>query len=1263
MSRAFNQATPVLHSRFRLCLIVVVLAGLGTFVGRTQGNAYAAGPPEGEPVFVAGVISSRIECLSVGSKVLPNAEVCPSAGLVALKWQGEPGRARLVLTTSGASAAHSILVNGKLAARAPLSMMPPPLPEAGSLRPPVDDPGLIRHAEPVDVYYLTIPVELVVQGENRIEITTDAAPILVVDGDSWWARDVRLELFGRADQPGLIAVPVDSGPGAQIRTGDVSLSAVRAIARFTNVYDGSSQEAAIQVPDGYRNDQATPLVVYVHGRSGVMSVGIDQLGEATNAKGWLLASPQLHGSWDPPPECDVYPNECNWEDQVLAGTTGPGAEPKPGAYAYASLNSQYDIIGTVRYVIEHYNVALDRIYLYGVSMGGQTAVVTAAKYPHLFATTLETMGPTDAALWHDEQIPVIGLHSPDLRAMRKECHVEGVLKYPDQNPFCYQQRSGLYFARNYVVLPGARPPISITHSTADALVQVHHARDLRDAIHGFGPTQPALIYEDQVVGPTCPPYYHCYSPEPMASLDYYEPHRLNHSPTHIQIASDQSKSYYWLNLIQSGSAHWSYVEANAQTERASLVIDAQDTEALSLGVNLGTAPIAVSELGDSFVQPGLGFPATTYLVRGTILDGLREYSLGYLEIELAAGSSAVTISAIEVTLSAEPAVVVANPQGSTEVSVQVQDALGNAVPDGTPVSLGTNWGVFENGQATQFVLTAGGRASALLTLEAGSDLAQVTATCGMATGSLDVALETEPGVDTATPTPTSTPSPTWIPTATPVPGTSTVREMRHEGDLSEYVRLVGGGSLSRSVAAALGGTGGGLAVRIDDLFVHYGEVGFSPLAAPAYRYRFYLDPNGLEMVNWKNFVLARMRSGATERQWFVLRYRNGSYDLRLVVRDDGGTVHYAAYREIANAEHYIEVLVRHSSHALSRDGLVAWSVDGVPVGQIDGLDLDDADKRPNNWQLGAVLGVDAGTLGTFYLDEALLREGESEIGPVGSGPVPDPTATFTPTPTATSTLVPTPTATWTLVPTPTADATPTWTPTATPTPTIVFTPTATPTPEPGSMAILEIRHEANLLEYNRLVGSGGLSQGAAAALAGTTGGLAVTIDDQSARYGEAQFASLVAPAYRYRFYLDPNGLEMADWKNFIIAQVRANSIPRQWIVLRFRQGFYELRLVVRDDSGTVRYSGYHVISDAEHSVEVLVRHASDAGAEDGLAALLVDGVQVVQFSELDLYDLDKRPNNMQFGAVAGVDAGTLGTLYLDEWILREGESEIGAVLR
>jgi dienelactone hydrolase len=629
-----------------------------------------------------------------------------------LDWQGEIAHARLVLRAIGADAAHTILVNGRPAAQAPVY--------------PGAEPGTDK-----EYIYLRIPPEVVLPGDNLIELTDDGMP-----GDHWMAMNVRIEVFGHPGGPGLAPVPLDPALISTTKAAatDAAIMATRMVVQFTNDYDGSTQEAEIQVPDGYSSGTSTPLVVYAHGRSGVMSEGIDMLGSAANTKGWLLASPQMHGRWVVPPECYVYPNNCTYDDKILAGTTGPNSDPKPGAYAYASIESQYDLVGTVRYMIQHYDVKLDQIYLVGYSMGGQTAAITGAKFPHLFAAALDNKGPTGAEVWYDEQVALYGTSgATTLRAMRKECHISGDPKAPPDNPFCYEQRSGLNYARNWIHVP-----LSMTHSVDDTLVPVHHSRDLRDAINGYGPDLVVSLYEDTVVGPSCPPYYHCFEPGPAAVLDFLEPYVLDSQPAHISVASDQSKPYYWLNLVQSGGVHWSYVEATAQPAQEAVMVTVQDDQPLSLGFNLGATPLPLDEVGGAILQPGLGFPATTYLIQGAGYNELRDYTSGYLNVDLVStGQSVFTISAITMTLSANPPTV-SDPQTGTAISVVAQDGTGNHVPDGTAIVLSTTQGTFPNGNATYSVFTVGGQATATLAVGPGDTLAELTATLSQVTTSLSI---------------------------------------------------------------------------------------------------------------------------------------------------------------------------------------------------------------------------------------------------------------------------------------------------------------------------------------------------------------------------------------------------------------------------------------------------------------------------------------------------------------------------------------------
>jgi hypothetical protein len=272
-----------------------------------------------------------------------------------------------------------------------------------------------------------------------------------------------------------------------------------------------------------------------------------------------------------------------------------------------------------------------------------------------------------------------------------------------------------------------------------------------------------------------------------------------------------------------------------------------------------------------------------------------------------------------------------------------------------------------------------------------------------------------------------------------------------------------------------------------------------------------------------------------------------------------------------------------------------------------------------------------------------------------------PTPTYTPAPpTPTYTPAP-PTPTHTPAPpTPTiVPPTPTHTP-APPTPTNTPAPTPTPTnlPVPGSL--VNLRHETDLSEYDSLVADGGdLSQSASAALAGTAGGLQLTVDDTSAIYGTKTFDRLVGRAYRFRHYVDPNGLVMPNGAQVSLAQMRTH---RNILITRLRyfttEG-YQLYVRYVDDNGIWRSTSLVPISDGEHSIEVLVEHASSAMANDGQISCWVDGVLRDRDSGLDLYDLYKRPYQLRMGAPWVSSASINGTLYLDEYVLRADDLEIG----
>ncbi|MCK6629314.1 MAG: prolyl oligopeptidase family serine peptidase [Anaerolineae bacterium] len=557
--------------------------------------AQASGPAQPPGNSIVGVASNALECLAVG----PNTPA-PASGVVNLTWQGEAESARLIVQVAGAEAAHTIKINGQAVAQVPVH------------------PGgqLCSDGEDTESFYLDVPLDVLVQGDNSIEITHDA-----LAGDSWSAAYVRLEVQGR------FVVNMPGSPG-QIGSADISTLATPFTINITNSYDGSSQQARVQIPDSYNAGVATPLLVAIHPRSSDMFFGEDKFGAAANTKGWLLASPELHGSWP-------------------GDLANPIPDP-PGKYSYASLEGQYDIVATVKYMLQNYNVDRDRIYIVGYSMGAQMATLMAAKYPDVFAALFDNKGPTDWVDWYNESV-ALGNQGFHTGWMRRECYqvINNVntLRNPTQNPFCYQRRSSLNYASNYVRKLNfasiySRMPISLTHTVSDALVQIHHSRDLRDAINSYNPSLLVSLFEENSGDPAIDggsPFFHDYEPDPTTVLNFLEPFTLDNNPTSLDLTSDESKSFYWLRIVKSNAEQFSRVKVNVVGQTVTAVIS--DTTTTQLGFNLGSGSIT-----EIIPQPGLGLPTGVYEVQGGGNNVDVSYNTGYLTVNVSSTTTPYTVT-------------------------------------------------------------------------------------------------------------------------------------------------------------------------------------------------------------------------------------------------------------------------------------------------------------------------------------------------------------------------------------------------------------------------------------------------------------------------------------------------------------------------------------------------------------------------------------------------------------------------------------------
>lgn len=169
-----------------------------------------------------------------------------------------------------------------------------------------------------------------------------------------------------------------------------------------------------------------------------------------------------------------------------------------------------------------------------------------------------------------------------------------------------------------------------------------------------------------------------------------------------------------------------------------------------------------------------------------------------------------------------------------------------------------------------------------------------------------------------------------------------------------------------------------------------------------------------------------------------------------------------------------------------------------------------------------------------------------------------------------------------------------------------------------------------------------MSVSPSAALAGTQG-IQVLINDTTSMYVTDERPSS-EPRYRARFYFDPNSLMMTDGDSHPV-MTGYDALAVFHVDLRLSGGNYQLRLRQYNDADVLQSTNWATISDAPHVIEIEWWAANGIGANNGGVTLWIDGVQKSGVTGVD-NDL-RRIERVALGAVSSVDAGTLGSYFLD----------------
>ena len=170
--------------------------------------------------------------------------------------------------------------------------------------------------------------------------------------------------------------------------------------------------------------------------------------------------------------------------------------------------------------------------------------------------------------------------------------------------------------------------------------------------------------------------------------------------------------------------------------------------------------------------------------------------------------------------------------------------------------------------------------------------------------------------------------------------------------------------------------------------------------------------------------------------------------------------------------------------------------------------------------------------------------------------------------------------------------------------------------------------------------------------------LAALIDDQTAIYVE-DTTPTDETDYQTRFLFDPNGLSMGEGEELDIFQALDDTVVAFQVQLKKNGASYDIRLQVNDDNPSPQTTAWETIDNNVHEIVVEwwadTDGGADSGGDDGVARLWIDGVLIGTLTDIDndTHQVDKA----RLGAVAGIDAGTSGSMYFDDyasWTEAEG---------
>jgi M6 family metalloprotease-like protein len=178
---------------------------------------------------------------------------------------------------------------------------------------------------------------------------------------------------------------------------------------------------------------------------------------------------------------------------------------------------------------------------------------------------------------------------------------------------------------------------------------------------------------------------------------------------------------------------------------------------------------------------------------------------------------------------------------------------------------------------------------------------------------------------------------------------------------------------------------------------------------------------------------------------------------------------------------------------------------------------------------------------------------------------------------------------------------------------------------------------------------GDVAVSSVAAMAGTHG-LSVLMDDNNQAH-VTDHTPVGVSGYLARFRFNPNGITMAPNESFTIFGAYSDTAYIVRVELAHAGGVsseYMIRAVTRYDDGSPLVTPWvFIVNNYPYEIGVEWQGASAPGANDGSIRFTINDVPYADYGNLDNDTM--RVERSLMGAVTGVDNGTRGTMYFDEF--------------